>query len=150
MTGDKTAMWTVLVALFGALCWGIAPIFGKMGLARVDPIAGICLRTLIASGIVAGWLLVSGGLQTMETVSSRAWLFIALEAVLATLVGDLAYYAALKWGGAAQVTLVMSTAPLFTLLIAVVYLQESTTWAQVIGAVLIVCGLFLVSLGPQI
>ncbi|NLG79693.1 MAG: EamA family transporter [Firmicutes bacterium] len=143
-------MWTVLVALFGALCWGIAPIFGKMGLARVDPIAGICLRTLIASGIVAGWLLVSGGLRAMETVSSRAWLFIALEAVLATLVGDLAYYAALKWGGAAQVTLVMSTAPLFTLLIAVVYLQESATWAQVIGAVLIVCGLFLVSLGPQI
>ena len=143
-------MWTVLVALFGALCWGIAPIFGKMGLARVDPIAGICLRTLIASGIVAGWLLVSGGLRAMETVSSRAWLFIALEAVLATLVGDLAYYAALKWGGAAQVTLVMFTAPLFTLLIAVVYLQESDTWAQVIGAVLIVCGLFLVSLGPQI
>lgn len=143
-------MWTVLVALFGALCWGIAPIFGKMGLARVDPIAGLCLRTLIASGIVAGWLLVSGGLRAMETVSSRAWLFIALEAVLATLVGDLAYYVALKCGGAAQVTLVMSTAPLFTLLIAVVYLQEATTWAQVIGAVLIVCGLFLVSLGPQI
>lgn len=143
-------MWTVLVALFGALCWGIAPIFGKMGLARVDPIAGLCLRTLIASGIVAGWLLVSGGLRAMETVSSKAWLFIALEAVLATLVGDLAYYVALKCGGAAQVTLVMSTAPLFTLLIAVVYLQEATTWAQVIGAVLIVCGLFLVSLGPQI
>ena len=143
-------MWTILVALFGALCWGIAPIFGKMGLARVDPIAGLCLRTLIASGIVAGWLLVSGGLRAMETVSSKAWLFIALEAVLATLVGDLAYYVALKCGGAAQVTLVMSTAPLFTLLIAVVYLQEATTWAQVIGAVLIVCGLFLVSLGPQI
>ncbi|MDI7247049.1 MAG: EamA family transporter [Bacillota bacterium] len=143
-------MWTVLVALFGALCWGIAPIFGKIGLARVDPLAGLCLRTLIASGIVTGWLLVSGELRAMETVSSRAWLFIALEAILATLVGDLAYYAALKCGGAAQVTLVMSTAPLFTLIIAVVYLREVTTWAQVIGAVLIVCGLFLVSLGPQV
>ncbi|MGE5573952.1 MAG: EamA family transporter [Bacteroidota bacterium] len=143
-------MWTVLVALFGALCWGIAPIFGKIGLARVDPLAGLCLRTLIASGIVTGWLLVSGELRAMETVSSRAWFFIALEAILATLVGDLAYYAALKGGGAAQVTLVMSTAPLFTLIIAVVYLREVTTWAQVIGAVLIVCGLFLVSLGPQV
>jgi len=141
-------MWTVLVALFGALCWGIAPIFGKIGLARVDPVAGLCLRTLIASGIVAGWLLVGGGLRTIETVSSRASLFIAAEAVLATLVGDLAYYAALKWGGAAQVALVMSAAPLFTLVIAVLYLRETATWAQVVGAVLIVCGLFLVSLGP--
>lgn len=141
-------MWTVLVALFGALCWGIAPIFGKIGLARVDPVAGLCLRTLIASGIVAGWLLVGGGLRTIETVSSRASLFIAAEAVLATLVGDLAYYAALKWGGAAQVALVMSAAPLFTLVIAVLYLSETATWAQVVGAVLIVCGLFLVSLGP--
>lgn len=143
-------MWTVLVALFGAICWGIAPVFGKMGLARVDPIAGLCLRTLIASAIVSGWLLVGGGLRAMETVSGKASLFIALEAVLATLVGDLAYYAALKWGGAAQVTLVMSAAPLFTLVVAVVYLQESATWAQVIGAVLIASGLFLVSLGPRI
>ncbi|MGE5593331.1 MAG: EamA family transporter [Betaproteobacteria bacterium] len=143
-------MWTVLVALFGALCWGIAPIFGKIGLARVDPVAGLCLRTLIASGIVAGWLLVGGGLRTIETVSSRASLFIAVEAVLATLVGDLAYYAALKWGGAAQVALVMSAAPLFTLVIAVLCLREAATWAQVVGAVLIVCGLFLVSLGPPV
>lgn len=141
-------MWTVLVALFGALCWGIAPIFGKIGLARVDPVAGLCLRTLIASGIVAGWLLVGGGLRTIETVSSRASLFIAAEAVLATLVGDLAYYAALKWGGAAQVALVMSAAPLFTLVTAVLCLRETATWAQVVGAVFIVCGLFLVSLGP--
>ncbi|MEW6227989.1 MAG: EamA family transporter [Bacillota bacterium] len=141
-------MRTLLMSLFAALCWGIAPVFGKIGLAKVDPVAGLCLRTLIASGIVTGWLLVSGGLRVIETVSGRAWAFIAVEAVLATLVGDLAYYAALKWGGAAQVSLVMSTAPLFTLLVAVGYLQETATWAQVIGAVFIVCGLFLVGLGP--
>lgn len=141
-------MRTLLLSLFAALCWGIAPVFGKIGLAKVDPVAGLCLRTLIASGLVTSWLLATGGLRAMESVSGRAWAFIAVEAVLATLVGDLAYYAALKWGGAARVSLVMSTAPLFTLLIAVEYLQETATWTQVIGALFIVCGLFLVGLGP--
>lgn len=139
-------MWTLLVALFGALCWGIAPIFGKIGLSRVDPVTGLCLRTLIASGVVTTWLLATGGLHAVEMVSGRAWGFIAVEAVFATLVGDLAYYVALKSGGAAEVSLVMSTAPLFTLLLAVACLRETPSWAQAIGAILIAAGLYLLIL----
>lgn len=143
------AVTTLLVALFAALCWGIAPVFGKIGLAKVDPVAGLCLRTLVASGIVTSWLLLTGGLRAMETVTGRAWVFIAIEAVLATIVGDLAYYVALKWGGAAQVSLIMSTAPLFTLLLATGCLRETATWPQVVGAILIASGLFLVGFGPN-
>ncbi len=138
------ALGTVLWALFGALCWGLAPIFGKLGLGAVDPAAGLYLRTLTASSLVLIWLAVSDGWSHLDGIPPAAWLFVALEAILATLVGDLAYYAALKGGSASQVTLIMASAPVFTLWAGYAFLGERLTWQQALGAALMIGGLLLI------
>lgn len=139
----------LLLALAGTLCWGIAPIFGKLGLARVDPATGLALRTLLAASLVIGWLLASGRFEQLRGVPSGSWLLLGIEAILATLVGDLAYYAALKWGSVSDVTLVMSAAPLVTLWTASVLLGEAVTVHRVAGALLIVGGVVLIGVQPR-
>lgn len=139
----------MLLALFGAICWGIAPVFGKLGLARVDPSLGLAVRTLMAAMLASLWLVGTGRFDQVREVPPDAWVLIGLEGVLATLVGDLAYYAALKWGAASDVALVLASAPLVTLWVSASFLAEEMTWARLAGAVCIVVGLILVGTGPR-
>ena len=139
-------MGALLAALLGMLCWGVAPIFGKLGLRGVDPFVALVGRTLLAGLLIGSAALGSGRLTALRVIPSRAWFLIGLEAILATLVGDLFYYVALKWGSAAQTTLVLSAAPLVTLWVGWTYLDETLTVPRLIGAALIIGGVALISL----
>ncbi len=136
-------LWALGLALFGAVCWGVAPIFGKLGLQHTDPATGLAARTLVAASLMGAWTLASGRMAEVQQIPPRAWVMIAIEGLLGTVIGDLAYYASLKWGEAGEVSLVMAASPLVTLLFASVAVQEAITWTKLLGAALVVCGLLL-------
>lgn len=126
------------------MLWGLAPIAGKIGLEGVNALVALALRTLIASALVLGFVLGAGGWHYLERIPPRAWVPIGVEAILATLVGDLAYYLALKNGRASTVALVMALSPLVTVVAARLALDEPLSPPKVVGAVLIVAGVALV------
>lgn len=131
------------LAVFGMICWGIAPLFAKVGLKNVSPVYGLALRTLLAAILVGSWVGVSGNLATFKTIPAISWLLIGIEAVLATLVGDWAYYAAIKHGDVSMVSVVMASSPLVTMLCASMFLGEHITLLRVVGACLIVLGILM-------
>lgn len=131
-------------AFFGMLCWGLAPLFGKLGLRGTSPVIALSLRTMIAAGLIAIWTLSFGGVYQLRQVAPRNMFFITIEAMLATLVGDLAYFAALKYGNINQVTLILAASPLITIITAHFVLGERLTPPQMLGAFLITAGLFFV------
>ncbi|MFZ5633803.1 MAG: EamA family transporter [Bacillota bacterium] len=135
-----------LYALLGMLCWGMAPLFGKLGLYKVNPVTALSLRTIIAATLVMGWLIGSRGFYQFLQIPPLFWVFIGIEAVLATLLGDLAYFAALKRGNINDVTLILSCSPLITMLLSYLFLGEVITSHQFIGAALITVGLVFISL----
>lgn len=137
-------MSALMLAVIGALCWGLAPVAGKVGLASVEPVVGLALRTLMASALVLGFVMGSGAWGQLERVPVGSWLPIGIEALLATLAGDLAYYAALKQGHASTVAVVMAASPLATVAAASLWLREPVSWQVVVGALLIVAGVALV------
>lgn len=143
ITGGNRKM-VFLLALFGMICWGIAPVFAKIGLRNVDPLAGLVLRTIFASSVVSGWVIVSGSFTKVSSIPVSSWWLIGIEALLATLVGDLAYYAAIKKGDVSIVTIIMSSSPLITILCAVLFLGEQITLMRIIGAGLVVLGIILI------
>lgn len=134
----------VLLALLGMICWGIAPVFAKAALKNIDPTAGLVLRTIFAASVVSGWVIMSGNFSKVSSIPAATWWLIGIEALLATLVGDLAYYAALKKGDASLVTIVMSSSPLITILCCVAFLGEQITLMRLIGAVLVIVGIILI------
>ena len=136
----------IFFALIGMLCWGIAPLFGKLGLLGVHPVTALSLRTLLAAMLVLGWIIGSKSYTDFCNVPPLFWIYIAIEAILATLVGDLAYFVALKYGNVNQVSLVMSCAPVVTLLASYLVLGEHTSIFQIAGALFISIGLALVCL----
>lgn len=132
------------------VCWGLAPVFGKWGLYQTNPVSVLCLRTLIAASVVLAWTIGSGGFAHIRAIAPRNWVFITIEALLATLIGDLAYFAALKYGRINEVTLVTSASPLITIFTAFLLMGERLTYSQLAGAFLIVAGLLLVGMQPRL
>jgi transporter family protein len=138
-------MLALVAAIIGAVCWGVAPIFGKLGLARLDPMTGLCARTLFAATIILGWLAASGTFDRLVRAPPAALVLIGIEAILATLAGDLAYFTALKLGRAGDTSMVMATSPLVTVVFAALILNERMGPIQLAGAVLIAVGLALLA-----
>lgn len=132
------------LAIFGMVCWGIAPVFAKVGLNNMDPLPGLIIRTLTASVFALGSMSFNGSIGKMKNISLITWVFIAIEALLATFIGDLAYYAAIKKGDISVVTVIMSSSPLVTMLVAIIFLGEQITMVRIIGAGLVVVGIMLI------
>ena len=141
--GGKNGM-VILLALIGMVCWGIAPIFAKIGLRNVNPLAGLALRTMLAASLIVGWVIIDGTIANVKAIPFNSWIIIGIEAILATLVGDLAYYAAIKKGDVSLVTIIMSSSPLVTILCATLFLGEVITLERIAGAALVVLGIVLI------
>jgi transporter family protein len=90
-------------------------------------------------------MMVSGGFNALQSVPTPSWFWLTLEAICATVLGDLAYFAALKCGTAGTVSVILSAAPLITLLIALIFLQEKLNLLQICGVCLVVMGLWLLN-----
>lgn len=139
-------MYAFLLALYAALCWGIAPLFGKVGMRGVNPMEALAARTMITVCFVFGWFFAQGEIGRLAAIPAKRWLFLGVEAFLATFAGDLAYYAAIKYGEIGQAALVLAASPLITLGVGRLFLQEEITPVKVMGAVLIIGGVVLVGL----
>jgi transporter family protein len=136
----------VFLALLAMLCWGLAPLVGKLALFHVHSITVLSIRTLFAASMVLGWNMVFGEFEYFHAIPFRNFIFIGIEALLATLVGDLAYFMALKRGNINQVTLIMSSSPLVTMLVSYAFFREQISCLQILGALLIIGGLMLIGL----
>ena len=136
----------LIYALAGVFCLGLAPLFGKAVLNSVNPITAFVLRTMIAALIMGTWFLSSRGYGEFLTISPTLWIIITIEAVLAALLGDLAYFCALKDGNINEVSLIMSCAPLITVILSYFIFNEIVTSYQILGAFFITLGLVLISL----
>ncbi len=133
-------MSPVTLALAAAFCWGLAPLFGKAGLEKADPLTGLAVRTFFASGAVLLMVLVRGQMGVFGELTARTVTCLALEGLLASFAGQLIYFSALKVGEASRLTPVAACFPVFTFIGAVLVLGEKFTPQKLVGLVLIVGG----------
>lgn len=127
-----------------AILWGLIPIIDKLALnqSAVDPWVGIALRAGAVSLLVWPVLLWLGpGFPALRTLSWQATgLFIA-SGLVSLLIAQYAYYALLKQADVSRVfPFLFAAAPLVTLLCGVVFLGESLTPKQWLGALLVIGG----------
>jgi len=123
---------------------GLAPIFGKFGLKNVDPAVALSIRSFFISAIMLGWLMLNRDINPVTNISLGGWIFIALEGLCAALLGQLFYYYALKSGDASMVVPLIASFPLFTFIIASIFLGDKVTMTKIAGLGLIIMGVVLI------
>ncbi|MGI6091650.1 MAG: EamA family transporter [Veillonellaceae bacterium] len=136
----------LIYALFGVLCLGLAPLFGKTALNTVSPLTAFALRTIIAAALVLGWMVISKAFTELHNLPASFWVIITIEAVLAAILGDMAYFYALQNGSIHEVSVIMACAPLVTIILGHFVYNEIVSVHQLIGAVLITTGLVIISI----
>jgi len=132
-----------LYAFLAVLCLGLAPLFGKSALENINPVTTLVIRTFIATGLVSIWLLLTKTYVEFSALSLSSWLMIGMEALLAAVLGELAYYYALEKGDVYEIAVLMSCAPLITIILGNVFLSQPLSLRQLIGALVVTIGLVI-------
>lgn len=135
-----------LYALLVMICWGIAPIFAKIGLSKLPPLTALVFRNTFIAVMFLSTILVSGGAKTLFTSDIRSVILILIEASLAGLIGQYFYYKAVKVWEASRVLPIVGAFPLVTFIIAVFVLSEKITMAKALGALFVVAGVGLLGI----
>jgi len=134
----------ILLLVVTAVLWGTTPIIEKIGLARVDPLVGVTIRSAIVTvGLFILTFLLGKGKALME-VDARSFLIFGASGVMAGLLGMWSYYIVLKMEPTSKIVPIAACYPLVTALLSVLILKEGVTIQRVIGTALIVGGIWLV------
>lgn len=131
-------------AIAGAICWGAAPIFSKMGLVRLDPALALSVRSFAVSLALAAYLTASGGWSGFTLLPAKSAFLVVIEGILAALLGQFFYYQAIKHWEVSKVSPIMAVFPALTVALAFAFLGEKMTIQKVAGTALIMAGVWLV------
>jgi transporter family protein len=124
--------------------WGIAPIFGKLGLDEVQPLVALTIRSALISLLLLVTVTVTGQWSSLSEVPAKSVMFIGIEGICAALLGQLAYYFALKFGDVGRVSPVVAAFPLVAMFLGVLFLGEKMTYYKVLASVFIVLGIVII------
>lgn len=136
--------WVVL-GLLSAVFASLVAIFGKIGIANVDSTLATTLRSVIMAVFLLALSLGLGKFQQLNTVSSKAWLFIGLSGIAGAL-SWLCYFLALKLGTADGVAALDRTSVIFVVILAALFLGETVSWRTGLGAGLVAVGAILLTI----
>ena len=131
-------------ALMTALVWGIVPILEKMGVSRTTPLAGVFLRSCgVIVGIFILALFNNSALRTALKADPRTIVYLVLGGFMASILGQILFYNALKTGEVSKVVPIAGIYPLVSFIIGVIFLGEGVTFAKLSGVTMVIFGLFL-------
>ena len=134
----------ILLLIVTALLWGTTPIIEKIGLAKVDPLIGVTIRsTIVTAGLFILTFVLGKGKSLME-VDGKGFLIFGASGVMAGLLGMWTYYTVLKAEPTSKIVPIAACYPLVTVLLSALILKEGVTISRLIGTVLIVSGIWLV------
>jgi transporter family protein len=133
----------LLYALLATVLWGIAPVFEKLGLAHISPLAGLAIRTISATVVLLLIMLFTNVHAEILRADFRTIGFLILSGVVAGLLGMWLYFSAMKYWEASRVVPIVGAYPLIAFLFSLFLLGEQLTLQKGIGVVLVVVGVTL-------
>ena len=136
----------VLLAGLAAASWGAGAIFVRLGMASIRPTTGT-LITLVASLAFLLPLVALTQREALMAIPALPWITLAAMALSGFFnfgLGRLLNYNGVKLAGIAKASPILAISPLFSVLLAVLFLGEGLTLLMLLGTVSIVAGTILV------
>lgn len=139
-----------LSGLSCAAAWAVISLLMRSMATNLSPIVVNGLRCVFAALTLALVVALTGRAGGLSAVPASAAGAIVLSGVLGQAIGDASFVRSAKTIGAARALPLSSSAPLFTLLLAALFLGEQVHLANVAGAVLVFVGVILLAIpyGP--
>jgi len=136
----------LIAATVAMLAWGAAAVFDKFAMRGIaSPLVALMVRLTVATIAVYIYGIAVGVLPELRTVPRANLIALAIGGLLASLVGQQAYFTAIKYADASRVVPFTASYPVVAMILAVLILKEPLTVPRVVGTLMIIGGLMLVS-----
>lgn len=126
--------------------WSFSFIWTRVAIESFPPMTLILLRLLIASVLLYGVSKISGKFQRLRRKDLKWFLLLAFFEPFLYYVGETYGLTMVK---STLASVIISTIPLFAPVLAFVVLRERIAWANIIGILVSLVGVFLVIYEPQ-
>jgi drug/metabolite transporter (DMT)-like permease len=140
----------VFLALGAAVSWGFSASLVRIGLRYLSTATGT-LISLISGCLLTGALVLVFELDALTSLSAEALALFAVIGILNFPLGRFLNYLSVARLGVGRSTPILASAPLFAMVLAVIFTGESITIVTLIGTALILAGLYITlrSRSPQ-
>lgn len=128
----------IVVSILG---WGIGSVFYKVANDNLHPI----MVSILVTALYVVLLPMSFAVTKVDTNVNFSGALASLAGGLCMCVGSLAYFYALKRGGAGEVTTVTALYPALTLVLSIFFLKEEITFRKIVGVGLALISVFILS-----
>ncbi|TFG11173.1 DMT family transporter [Candidatus Thorarchaeota archaeon] len=136
----------ILLAVLTSLLYAIGTTILQVGVTDVDPISGNFIRVLTGSILFIPMVILANR-KGMPFPTKQTTRLIAIAGFFGMGIGSLLYVIAVKYVGAAVMSVISSSAPLFAVPVSVFYLKERITKWGIVGVTCTIIGVALVVLG---
>ena len=131
-------MWWIY-ALLSAFFAALTAIFAKVGIKGVDTDLATAIRTVVILLIAWAIVIFKGSANSVGGLTRQNWTFLVLSGC-ATGLSWICYFKALQLGKVSQVAPIDKLSVALAIILAVVFLKETVSIPQVIGALMIIGG----------
>jgi drug/metabolite transporter (DMT)-like permease len=137
------------VTLFGCvLAWSAYTLIGRRVLGEgLSPLVATTCAALTGTAILAIWCVVTGDL-VVPVAAWKPWLALVFMGVLGTAVAYLWFFDGVKAIGPAQAAVFINLVPVVAITLGVLLLGETLKLSMVIGAALVVTGVWIINRTP--
>ena len=132
-----------LLILTGTICWSIYTVLSKPLLQRYSPLKLTTLTMVFGTLPLVLVSIPSMKEQNWSSVSSQGWLSLAYSFCFAVAIGYVLWYTGVSRIGSARTSLYSNLTPVIAVAVAWLFLSETMTLLQVLGAVLVLTSLYL-------
>ena len=136
-----------LAALAAALCWTVSAALYKVALSDAKPVSANISRCISTTVFFIACLGVTERVQYLAALRLDSLLLAGVSGIIGLCVGDTLYMLSLKLVGVSRAVPVTCTYPLFTMLFEALFFSNQITLFVLLGAVLIIVGIWLISQG---
>ena len=132
-----------LMILAGTICWSTYTVLSKPLLKRYSPLKLTTLTMAIGTLPLVFVSIPSLKEQNWGSISSQGWLSLTYSFGLAIAIGYVLWYTGVSRIGSARTSLYSNLTPVIAIAVAWLFLSETMTLLQVLGAVLVLTSLYL-------
>lgn len=132
------------LALISAVLWGTIPILVRKGLPHSNPSVAVVLGLLASMPLLLGVFFFHPR-SVAHVIAPQAAMWFAAVGILGPCLGRVFNYMGVARLGAARATPLINSSPLFTTVLALVFLREQITLKILLGVLCIVSGIVVLS-----
>ena len=133
-------------ALGAAISWTMSALLYRKALSEAKPVSANIVRLTLTSAVLLAFLIATGMLGILASLPTNVVVLAGVSGIIGLGLGDTLYMISLKMIGVARAVPVTCTYPLFNFLWVALLAGEPITWSVALGAVVIVSGIWLLSL----